>query len=578
MGHEKAESQSLPGFAAAAERAGFFLSFLLAEGILDTPGMQRAKLAMRHSGQSVDTVLLELGLIEEGKLMEALSRHLGLPIVGPAEFPADLPPGEEVPHEFLRRCNILPLAMTSETITIATGRPLEDDDVRSLGYRLGRTALVVVAQGTEIAKHLALLVRQDRDQTSVESSQGNEPGMLEGDAERLRDIASEAPIIRLLNRIIARAIELGASDIHIEPAEDTVRTRYRIDGDLVPGDPVEKGQHVGLVSRIKILARLNIAEQRFPQDGRIRIAVRGRDTDFRVSTSPTLHGEVVVLRILDRPATRLTFPALGFDHAAEFAIGRFLSMPNGIVLVTGPTGCGKTTTLYAAIELLNRPNIKIFTVEDPVEYHLKEVSQIPVRPQIGLDFATVLRSVLRQDPDVIMVGEIRDAETARIAVQAALTGHLVLTTLHTNSAAASITRLRDLGIENYLIASTVRVILAQRLVRTLCGTCRSAEGAERSETSVALSPADPARQIPYRSVGCGVCHGSGYRGRTVIHEILEFSSSVKAAVIKGLPDGEIERIATREGMTTLAQSGQSKVASGETTTEEVLRHLVESRT
>ena len=374
-----------------------------------------------------------------------------------------------------------------------------------------------------------------------------------GDVERLRDVASEAPIIRLLNRLVAAAVERNASDIHIEPLEDQVRIRLRVDGALQVAELVDRSLQLGLVSRVKILARLNIAEQRLPQDGRIRLAVRGRDIDLRVSTSPTHQGESVVLRILDRKNVPLDFKALGFAAAACRQMQRHISSPNGIILVTGPTGSGKTTTLYAALTVLNQPHVKTFTVEDPIEYHLKGVSQILVRPQIGLDFAAVLRSILRQDPDIIMVGEIRDSETAGIAVQASLTGHLVFSTLHTNSAASSITRLRNIGIDNFLIVSSVRAIIAQRLVRKLCGHCkRPHEGY-------------------FVSVGCKACHDTGYAGRTVIYEILDVSDRIKQAILSEKPETEIEALAKLEGTLALYENGLTKVKSGETSMEEILR-------
>jgi general secretion pathway protein E len=396
-----------------------------------------------------------------------------------------------------------------------------------------------------------LVAESDRSHSPVDDIQFHD--FASGDVERLRDIASEAPIIRLLNRLVTTAVERNASDIHIEPLEDHVRIRFRIDGALQVTEHLDRGLQLGLVSRVKILARLNIAEQRLPQDGRIRLAVRGRDIDFRISTSPTLHGESVVLRILDRKDIALDFAALGFPEDAISQLRKLISTPNGVILVTGPTGSGKTTTLHAALTLLNQPTLKTFTVEDPIEYHLKGVNQVLVRPQIGLDFASVLRSILRQDPDIIMVGEIRDAETAKIVVQASLTGHLVLSTLHTNSAASSITRLRNIGVDNFLIVSSVRAIVAQRLVRKLCNECKKSNG------------------IHYEPFGCIKCHATGYSGRTVICEILELSDAIKAGVLSEQPEAELEAIAERDGMRSLYESGMTKVRSGETSLEEVLR-------
>jgi general secretion pathway protein E len=532
-----------------------FLKFLGDSGTIDHLATQRVAMAIQGSGQPVDMILLELGLLEETRLADALAEYLGLERALASEFPQELLTDANIAPELLRRSNILPVGLNDTTITLAVARPLDDSTARAIGYFLDREPILKVGVGSELARHLANLLVSD-GATSKEIDDG--PGthdLASGDVERLRDVASEAPIIRLLNRLVTAAVEQSASDIHIEPLEDHVRIRFRIDGALQVTEIIDRGLQLGLVSRVKILARLNIAEQRLPQDGRIRLAVRGRDIDFRVSTSPTHHGEGVVLRILDRKDVALDFMALGFDDAACAQLQRLISSPNGVILVTGPTGSGKTTSLYAALSVLNQPQSKIFTVEDPIEYHLRGVNQILVRPQIGLDFAAVLRSILRQDPDIIMVGEIRDSETARIAVQASLTGHLVLSTLHTNSAASSITRLRNIGIDNFLIISSVRAIVAQRLVRKLCTHCKK--------------PHDD-RFVP---VGCKACNGTGYSGRTVIYEILDITDKIKQAILGEKPEAEIETLAKRDRMATLYESGMSKVRAGVTSMEEVLRSV-----
>ena len=543
-----------------------FLQFLVEKGMLDQMAMQRVAGAIHGSGQSVDTVLLELGLLEETRLADAMAEFLGLERITLVEFPQYLPIDAELAHDFLRRSNILPIEITDNTITLALSRPLDDAAARGIGYFLGRKPLLKVAVGSELTRHLLNLLVSDTE-TSGQTSQAPELlDLTSGDAERLRDIASEAPIIRLLNRLVTSAVERNASDIHLEPLEDHVRIRYRIDGALQITELLDRSLQLGLISRVKILARLNIAEQRLPQDGRIRLAVRGRDVDLRVSTSPTLYGESVVLRILDRKDVALDFQALGYGKNAIAQLQRLISVPNGIILVTGPTGSGKTTTLYAALSLLNRSESKIFTVEDPIEYHMKGVNQILVRPQIGLDFASVLRSILRQDPDIIMVGEIRDSETARIAVQASLTGHLVLSTLHTNSAAASVTRLRNIGIDDFLITSSLRGIVAQRLVRKLCDHCKRASKQPRSPIAgINIS------ESHFEPVGCARCHNKGYSGRTVIYEVLEFTDKIKNAILSNQPDTEIEALAKRDGMHTLFETGMAKVRAGETSLEEILR-------
>ena len=530
-----------------------FLTYLGVSGAIDHISLQRVKTAIQGSGQAVDTILLELGLLEETKLADILANYLGLERVSASAFPQELVTDPDISTDLLRRSNVLPLELTDTTITLAVAKPLDDSTARAIGYFLDRRLILKIAVGSELAGHLASLLASDgmASKMTVERLEGDD--LASGDVERLRDVASEAPIIRLLNRLVAAAVERNASDIHIEPLEDQVRIRLRVDGALQVAELVDRSLQLGLVSRVKILARLNIAEQRLPQDGRIRLAVRGRDIDLRVSTSPTHQGESVVLRILDRKNVPLDFKALGFAAAACRQMQRHISSPNGIILVTGPTGSGKTTTLYAALTLLNQPHVKTFTVEDPIEYHLKGVSQILVRPQIGLDFAAVLRSILRQDPDIIMVGEIRDSETAGIAVQASLTGHLVFSTLHTNSAASSITRLRNIGIDNFLIVSSVRAIIAQRLVRKLCGHCK------RPQESY------------FVSVGCKACHDTGYAGRTVIYEILDVSDRIKQAILSEKPETEIEALAKLEGTLALYENGLTKVKSGETSMEEILR-------
>ena len=517
-----------------------FIDYLESSAVLDSLAADRAKSARRASAQRIDTVLLELGLLEEETLAENLSSFLGLSRVQAADFPATLADGFAAHLPFLRRTQLIPIAQNESTITLATATPLDDTSPRAFGYLLGLKPILRVATRSALLQQFEALSGGDNgDAQSTSEFNGD-------DIERLRDVASEAPIIKLLNRLIASAVDRQASDIHIELLEDHLRVRYRIDGYLQIVERLERGLHLGLVSRIKILSRLNIAEQRLPQDGRMRLAVKGRDIDLRVATSPTSLGENLVLRVLDKRGISFDLESLGFAASAAKKLNQILIAPNGVILVTGPTGSGKTTTLYAALSILNKPDSKIFSIEDPIEYNMRGINQILVRPQIELTFANILRSVLRQDPDVIMVGEIRDKETAQIAVQAALTGHLVLSTLHTNSAVSSITRLRDLGIDEFLITSSVRAILAQRLVRKLCKIC-SGEGQT-----------------------CNSCHGTGYSGRTVVYEILTMSDAIRQAVTDRRPEIELENLAKAEGMIDIEACGQSKIRSGETSVAELL--------
>jgi general secretion pathway protein E len=395
----------------------------------------------------------------------------------------------------------------------------------------------------------------------------------EEDIEHLRDMASEAPVIRLVNLILQRAVESRASDVHIEPFEGSLKVRLRIDGILHEIEAPAARSAAAVISRIKIMARLNIAERRLPQDGRIKLRAAGRELDLRVSTVPTLYGESVVMRLLDKESITLDFATLGFEGDVLQRFLNVLELPHGIILVTGPTGSGKSTTLYTALAQLNTPERKIITVEDPVEYQLDGVNQIQVKPQIGLVFASALRSIVRQDPDVIMVGEMRDLETARIAVQSALTGHLVLSTLHTNDAASTINRLLDMGIEDYLLTSTVNGILAQRLVRKLCQHCREEIPVlDELREELHLDRYAPAEGVRlFRATGCDACSQTGYRGRLAILEFLELTDGVRSLVMRHAISGEIETFARGEGMQTMYEDGLRKATRGLTTLDEVLR-------
>jgi general secretion pathway protein E len=539
--------------AAAATPGHAFVDFLTEQDMLDSYGRARLLTALSSSQQSLTTIILELGLFEENVLFDQLAKFLSFERVDLANVANDEIDVDAFDAEFLKRAELWPVFMNGEDVGLATANPLELSAARSLAYVLGRRLHVYVA--TPSALRAVLNTLSSNESALSPNDRGEtEATLVESDAERLRDIASDAPIVRLLSRIVASAVERNASDIHIEPFEDRTRIRIRVDGVLQTQDVIDKGHHLGLVSRIKVLSKLNIAEQRLPQDGRIRLAVRGRDIDFRVATSPSMAGESVVLRILDRSDVALDLAALGFPEVVSRELRQLLQQPNGIILITGPTGSGKSTTLYAALQLLNKPEVKIFTVEDPVEYQIKGINQIAVRPQIGLDFAHVLRSVLRQDPDIIMIGEIRDAETAKIAVQASLTGHLVLSTLHTNSAAAAITRLRNLGVDDFLLASSLRGVMAQRLVRKSCAACsRGHEGTG--------------------SVSCKHCGSTGYRGRTVVHELLNVDARIADAIGAGQSDATIFSVAKRNGMQDLATAGQSLVSRNITTSEELLRVL-----
>jgi general secretion pathway protein E len=545
---------------------------LAASGKIDAAGLERGLRLQQASGERLHIVLAKLGLVSERDIATAMSEEFGIPLVGPGEYP-DEPILPDLSLQFMKEARVVPLADAPDQLTVALADPLNGFTVRGMEFVAGKPIKVRLATPSEIESVLERLHSRGGSSLEriVEGMEERDDDTIE-DVERLRDLASEAPVIRLVNLLISRAVEARASDIHLETFEGHMAVRYRVDGVLreVEGPPARL--RAAIVSRVKIMAKLNIAERRLPQDGRIKLAVRGKDIDLRVSVIPMMHGEGVVLRILDRDSVRLDLAALGLAGERASAFTRMLDQPHGIVLVTGPTGSGKTTTLYASLVRLNTPDRKIVTVEDPIEYQLSGVNQIQTRPQIGLNFAQVLRSVLRHDPDVIMIGEIRDRETAEIAVQAALTGHVVLSTLHTNDAASAATRLLDMGVADYLLTSTINGVAAQRLVRTICPECRE-EYAPLAEFAAHLGLADGSDRPPplYRGRGCNKCLGTGYFGRTSIMEVMPMSDGIRRLVLNHADARDIQAAAVAEGMITLYADGMRKALAGETTVDEVLR-------
>src|SRR3954447_4433854 len=528
-----------------------------------------------ETGGRLDRVMTQLGMISERGLAEALASLVGAPVVGPGDYPDAPLFFERLKPKFLRNARALPVAERPDEVVLAMADPLDGFSRDAIAAALGRPVAVAVAVPIELeAAFERLYAEPDEDSGGLFGEIVVDAEPTEEDAERLKDLASEAPVIRLVNQLIARAVETHASDVHIEPFEDRLRVRYRYDGVLHEIEPPPTRLTAAVISRIKIMARLDIAERRLPQDGRIRLTVRGQEIDFRVSTVPSLYGETVVLRVLDRTAVEFDFSKLGLTPEIRQGLERALDLPNGMALVTGPTGSGKTTTLYTGLLKLNSVVRKVVTVEDPIEYQLPGINQIQVKPQIGLNFASLLRSILRQDPDVIMIGEIRDLETAQIAVQAALTGHLVLSTLHTNSAAATVTRLRDMGVEDYLLSATLKGVLAQRLVRRLCPHCKAPEPAPTALVERfgldRLAPAG-AELMLYRPVGCPECRGTGYRGRRAIAELLLPSREIDRLIFQRADQGAIERAAVADGMRPIFDAGLLAVIEGDTTMEEVVR-------
>ena len=554
------------------DKAGALASALLEYGVCDARTVERGQRVAAESGQGLAAVLLQLGLVTERDLARCYSRMLGVDVATPDRYPArPVLPGE-LASRFLRDAHVLPVEDTGDTLLLAAADPLDPFAPEAVAAATGRRVSLLAAVPIELEAALDRLYPQG-EAAGADATAG-EDAPSEEDAERLKDLASEAPVIRLVNQIISRAVETQASDIHFEPFEGTFRVRCRYDGVLheVEGPPARLAGAV--TSRIKIMARLDIAERRLPQDGRIKLAVRGTEVDFRVSTVPSLHGETVVLRVLDRSAVSLRYETLGLPAPLVARFGAALELPNGIVLVTGPTGSGKTTTLYTGLLALNSVARKVVTVEDPIEYQLGGINQIQVKPQIGLSFAQLLRSILRQDPDVIMVGEIRDGETVQIAVQAALTGHLVLSTVHTNSAAATITRLRDMGLEDYLMAAVLRGVLAQRLVRRLCPACRrEADAPPELVERFRLHERQAGPIRLWHPVGCPQCRQTGYRGRQAIAEFLQPDATIERLIFARADQSEIERAAVLGGMVTMFDAGVDAALAGTTTLEEVVRSI-----
>jgi general secretion pathway protein E len=549
---------------------------LVESGAVDRRTLERAGRVAAETGGRLDHVLTQLGLVSERGLAEALAQLLGAPLVAIADYPDTPLFLDQLKVKFLRKVRALPIAATNGRATLAMADPLDAFTRNAVAAALGHPVAVAVAVPIELEAAFDRLYagsEEGGDGAALLDEVAPDAEPAEEDAERLKDLASEAPVIRLVNQLIARAVETHASDVHVEPFPDRLRVRYRYDGVLHEIEPPPARLQAAVISRIKIMARLDIAERRLPQDGRIKLTVRGHEIDFRVSTIPSLHGEKVVLRVLDRTAVEFDYEKLGLPADIRQGIERALELPNGMVLVTGPTGSGKTTTLYTGLLKLNTVARNVVTVEDPIEYQLSGINQIQVKPQIGLNFASLLRSILRQDPDVIMIGEIRDLETAQIAVQAALTGHLVLSTVHTNSAAATMTRLRDMGLEDYLMTATLKAVLAQRLVRRLCPECKAVEAApEALIERFDMTRLAPGREIAlYHPVGCPACRGTGFRGRRAIAELLVPTRAIDRLIFEGADDGAIERAAVGDGMRPIFDSGLLAVIEGDTTIEEVVR-------
>jgi general secretion pathway protein E len=534
---------------------------LIERKLISEEDLERALELQKERGDKLGKTLVDMGFVAMRDVLAALADQLGVPLVAIDGPPSVSTETEALSPRFLRQSRCLPVGRDDHTVTLAMADPLDVETIAAVRNCTGLKINTVLAAEQEILDAIDKYYGQSaRGETDLlaDGSEASE------DLAHLRDMASEAPVIRQVNAIIALAVEKRASDIHLEPFEKEFRIRYRVDGVLYNQDPPPREMKAAMISRVKLMAKLNIAERRLPQDGRIKIKTLGREVDLRVSTLPTLYGESVVMRLLDRSAGDFyDLGRLGFDKHMFSRMEHFTAMPHGIFLVTGPTGSGKSTTLYSALKRINLSDKKIITIEDPVEYQMDGINQIHVNTQIGLTFASGLRHIVRQDPDVIMVGEIRDRETADIAIRSSLTGHFVYSTLHTNDAPSAITRLTDMGVENYLISSSLVAVLAQRLVRLICDKCKAPDGTR-------IAP--DGETVPcFRGRGCENCFGSGYTGRVGIFELMELNDEIRKQIMRGDDALAITSVARRNGMRSLREDGWLKISHGLTTPDEVMR-------
>jgi len=550
---------------------------LLDGGLLTTQQLEQALMAQQRSGALLGETLVTLGMVKPKDLGPVLGQALGVEFINPRDCEVSQEIVDLIPESFIRERHVMPLRIDEGRLYVATSDPLDLsvlDDLRLIAsmpviplLSLERDLLAAINTHFDSRRHAEQAIR-DIDAERV----ANGDSAAEPSAEELSTLASDAPVVRLVNSVINGAASQGASDIHLEPQREDMRVRYRVDGMLYDQMIIPRGHQAAVVSRVKIMGRMNIAERRLPQDGRIALNVHGREYDLRVSSMPSIFGEKVVMRLLEKSSMRLPFEGLGFLPEQQETFEWLLARPYGMILVTGPTGSGKSTTLYAALATINEPHRNIITIEDPVEYQLAGITQTEVNPKVGMTFARGLRTMVRQDPDIIMVGEIRDLETAEIAVQAALTGHLVFSTLHTNDAPGSLVRLGNMGVEPFLISSSVIGVLAQRLVRLICPSCRQFY-TPSPEVLASLTNGHtlPADTMLARGAGCQECSYVGYRGRTAIYEVMKVSDAIQEMVLEHKSGPALREQARKEGMKTMKESALEKAIQGLTTAEEILR-------
>ncbi|WHP17772.1 ATPase, T2SS/T4P/T4SS family [Cellulomonas sp. ES6] len=547
---------------------------LLDEGLVTEAQLMAALDEQLVRGQSLGRTLVEIGVLTEGQLVAALARQVGMAFVDLDDYPVDRAAVSMVPAALCRRYTVLPVAFQDGALVLATADPgnvVAVDDVRTVS---GMTVLPIVATFENLTRAIDRFCRADGEMEDLSSAFEEEQAPQDVDLSRVGDVVEDdAPIVRYVNLLVTQAISDRASDIHIEPTEHDLRVRYRIDGVLHEMQRSPKQIQGGVISRVKILSDIDIAERRKPQDGRMSVTHNGRKIDLRVATLPTVWGEKIVMRILDNSTASLDLRDLAFLEHNYATYREAYTKPYGMILVTGPTGSGKSTTLYATLNAVSRPEINVITVEDPVEYRLAGINQVQVNPKAGLTFAGALRSILRSDPDVVLLGEIRDHETAQIAIEAALTGHLVLSTLHTNDAPSAVTRLVEMGIEPFLVGSALDAVVAQRLARRLCDKCKEPYLPTETELISARFPWVPGETLPelFRPEGCVACSRTGYRGRIALHEVMRVTEDIERHAVARSSSAEIAATARAQGMITLRDDGWQKVALGQTSIEEILR-------
>ncbi|HAM56132.1 MAG: type IV-A pilus assembly ATPase PilB [Candidatus Rokubacteria bacterium GWC2_70_24] len=557
---------------------------LVREGLINQEQLQRALAEQKGTNEKLGSILVRLNVITEDQLIAFLSKQYGIPSITLSQLDIDADVLKLVPAQIAKKYEVLPIKRTGNSLTLAMADPTNVFAVDDVGFMTNLQVIPVVAAQGAIRKALDRLyeaqgsgmaeVISEMEGTAgdVEVVEGDEESWAKADIFELKESADEAPVVRLVNMILVDAIRRGASDIHLEPYEKVFRVRFRVDGVLHEIMTPPKRLETALTSRVKIMSTMDIAERRLPQDGRIKLRYNQREIDFRVSTLPTIFGEKTVLRILDKESLQLDLAMLGFDAWSLEQFNKAIHQPYGMILITGPTGSGKTTTLYSAIHTINSPDVNIMTAEDPVEYNLKGVNQVQINEGIGRTFGAALRSFLRQDPDVILVGETRDLETAQIGIRAALTGHLVLSTLHTNDCPGTIARLLDMGIPPFLVSSALTLILAQRLGRKICKDCKQPyEADEESLVPYGHAPQGLGKVQFYKGKGCHTCSFTGMKGRVAIYEVMPIGDELRELILRNAPTAEILQLALAQGMKTLRQNALQKVIDGVTTLEEVLR-------